>query len=225
MWFFLWDPKGEQREICLFILKGGEIQYSSDGNWIVPDTTCLSLSPSFSLSLFNISLQVNLLTSGTGCHFLPIFVTTDFFLLQRLTQPRMHHKNCLCATLCSSITNFRCVHGFKTTTKKNEIEKHFPEEARTCEISYKKRFSSGIIKSRFFWPMTTQLTTLLWSSRWPDISLFSEKPLVARYSSAGNWAKSVSMCVCARASMRGSVFHGALCCWKHQSIVWVNKMH
>lgn len=45
--------------------------------------------------------------------------------------------------------------------QKNEIEKHFPEEARTCEISYKKRFSSGIIKSGFFWPMTTQLTTLL----------------------------------------------------------------
>lgn len=42
-------------EICLFILKGGEIQYSSDGNWIVPDTTCLflSLALSFSLSLFH----------------------------------------------------------------------------------------------------------------------------------------------------------------------------
>lgn len=43
--------RGGLREICLLILKGGGIQYSSDGNWIVPDTTCLSLSLSFSLSL------------------------------------------------------------------------------------------------------------------------------------------------------------------------------
>lgn len=98
--------RGGLREICLFILKGGEIQYGSDGNWIVPDTTCLlPLSFIFSSPLSPFSLRVNLLTGGGGCHFPLIFVTTDFFLLRVFdTAACTRHKQAVGVSLYVSST-------------------------------------------------------------------------------------------------------------------------
>lgn len=45
-----------------------------------------------------------------------------------------------------------------------------------------------------FWLVTAQPPTPFWRRRWPGISLFSDKPIVARYSSTGCWAKCTSVC-------------------------------
>lgn len=140
--------RGGLREIYLYILKGGEIQYSSDGNWIVPDTTCLSLLSfifSFPLSPF-LSRSICSLAADAVIS-PPIFVTTDFFHQQWLTLPRIsvHDTNRLLACHCM----FKY---YKNVTSRNweMTNKGFPKVQRTFKVSLKfqQRFYCGIVKLR-----------------------------------------------------------------------------
>lgn len=160
--------RGGLREICLFILKGGEIQYSSDGNWIVPDTTCLSLSLSFSLSLFHhfspgqsVHWRQRLSFSSYICHnwFLPTAVLDTASCTQ-------HKQTVRVSVYVQVFPKWNA--GIKT-------KKSRPARGRgDCEISLNSTrilFWHCQVKSEF-WLMTTQPPTLSWRSRWPDISLF-----------------------------------------------------
>lgn len=90
MWFFLWDPAGAERNLSLYFERRGN-PIHSDGNWIVPDTTCLSLSASFS-HCFSPG-QSALWRQRLSFLPPPIFVTTDFLLAGWTTRLRVHDTN------------------------------------------------------------------------------------------------------------------------------------
>lgn len=139
--------RGGLREICLFILKGGEIQYSSDGNWIVPDTTCLSLSLSFSLSPFLsrsiCSLAAEAVISSYICHNLFSSHCSAWYCLRYRTQ-----TNCLCVRICSSITKIKCVQELRQKKWKKKSSPPRGTGHMWNKLKILEGFCSGIVELR-----------------------------------------------------------------------------
>lgn len=118
--------KAELREICLFILKGGEIQYSSDGNWKVADTTCLSLSPSFSLCCSHhfspgqsASWWQRLSFSTYFCHNWFVFTAPV------ATASYTWHKHTVCASQYAQVLQNYDALGPQRETRENKFNKKF----------------------------------------------------------------------------------------------------
>lgn len=141
------------REICLLTFNGGEISYCSDGNWIVPDTTCLSLS----------------LSSSHVHHYSPIYLLShvchNWFLLTAVldnTSCTRHKLSCV------------SLKGSSIWTRRMNLDSWI-------WIKIEKNCVSMMALSNLqpFWLGTIEPPTPLGRSRWPGIQLFKEKPMVA----------------------------------------------